>query len=307
MNWEYAREAIMLAETLNFSKAADRLFITQSTLSKHISTIEREIGFRIFSRTTSHVELTEHGKIYLESLRRVTDIYDETLAGLKASKEVDSSVRLSGPLLFDQFLSLLVTVRSSLTIQGVDLDISLSDTGLLDVVEDLLHNRCDLAISFDYDDSENALVSEHLCDIPFGIACRPGHALLSKNLVTFEDLLGEKLIMHPQEGRERFHALAEKTLTKHGVKPEIAFMSEGTIGLPEEEMGIVFGVYYLGTIRVGGEMIARQIDDLEDVFHAQVIRRRNESNPHVLRLFDCIVDNARKSLSSSEQADRTSD
>ena len=53
------RELIELAECLNFHKAANRLFITQSTLSKHVIAAERELGIRIFERNTQKVALTE--------------------------------------------------------------------------------------------------------------------------------------------------------------------------------------------------------------------------------------------------------
>jgi DNA-binding MarR family transcriptional regulator len=76
LNLEYCKELIVLADLLSFSKAAERLYITQSTLSKHVAAAEREAGFRIFDRTTSHVALTEAGRIYIDYLRQVVDRYD---------------------------------------------------------------------------------------------------------------------------------------------------------------------------------------------------------------------------------------
>ena len=59
MDISYCNELVVLADCLSFSQAADRLFITQSTLSKHVATAEKEAGFRIFDRDTTKVELTE--------------------------------------------------------------------------------------------------------------------------------------------------------------------------------------------------------------------------------------------------------
>ena len=42
------REFVSLAENLNFSTTAKRLFITQSTLSRHIAALEHELGCRLF-------------------------------------------------------------------------------------------------------------------------------------------------------------------------------------------------------------------------------------------------------------------
>lgn len=48
------------AEYLNFSEAAKRLFITQSTLSQQIKQLEFELGFTLFMRNSRHIALTEY-------------------------------------------------------------------------------------------------------------------------------------------------------------------------------------------------------------------------------------------------------
>lgn len=53
--------AIVLAEELHFSRAADRLYITQSALSKQISKLEDEIGFQLFIHNHQVVEIAEAG------------------------------------------------------------------------------------------------------------------------------------------------------------------------------------------------------------------------------------------------------
>lgn len=53
---------IHLSETLNFTKVAEKCFISQSAVSQHISNIEKEVGFLLFNRTKNKVELTEAGK-----------------------------------------------------------------------------------------------------------------------------------------------------------------------------------------------------------------------------------------------------
>ena len=56
------RYFLKVAETLNFSEAARKLFITQSTLSQQISHLEQEIGLPLFERNSHEVYLTEAGK-----------------------------------------------------------------------------------------------------------------------------------------------------------------------------------------------------------------------------------------------------
>ena len=55
------RYVLQLASTSNFSKAADRLYITQPALSQQINVLEEELGLKLFRRTTRKVTLTEAG------------------------------------------------------------------------------------------------------------------------------------------------------------------------------------------------------------------------------------------------------
>ena len=80
MDISYCNELVVLADCLSFSQAADRLFITQSTLSKHVATAEKEAGFRIFDRDTTKVELTESGRAYIERLREVAKKYEQAVS-----------------------------------------------------------------------------------------------------------------------------------------------------------------------------------------------------------------------------------
>lgn len=61
---------LQVAETLNFSKASRKLYVTQSTLSQQISHLEQEIGMPLFERNSHEVYLTEAGKELLPYAQR---------------------------------------------------------------------------------------------------------------------------------------------------------------------------------------------------------------------------------------------
>jgi len=63
--------AIVLAEELNFSRAAERLHIQQPTLSRQILRLESQLGVRLFVRNHQSVELTEAGRHFVEGARTV--------------------------------------------------------------------------------------------------------------------------------------------------------------------------------------------------------------------------------------------
>ncbi|MGN1103379.1 MAG: LysR family transcriptional regulator [Candidatus Coproplasma sp.] len=71
MEINYLKEFVHLADVGNFLTAADDLFISQSSLSKHIKAIESELGTPLFNRTTRKVRLTEAGETFLIYAREI--------------------------------------------------------------------------------------------------------------------------------------------------------------------------------------------------------------------------------------------
>lgn len=70
---------LALAKSLNFSRAAASLHISQSTLSQYIQKLEEEIGRPLFDRTSATLRLTPYGELYVQGARRIMDVYAETL------------------------------------------------------------------------------------------------------------------------------------------------------------------------------------------------------------------------------------
>lgn len=71
MELRHLRYFVTLTETLNFTRAADSLYISQSALSQQVADMETELGVRLFHRTKRSVELTEAGKVLLIEARKL--------------------------------------------------------------------------------------------------------------------------------------------------------------------------------------------------------------------------------------------
>ena len=74
MNTKQFQYVLTLAHEGSFSRAAETLCITQPSLSQYIKKIEREIGVALFDRTNGDVRVTDAGKVYIETARRILDL-----------------------------------------------------------------------------------------------------------------------------------------------------------------------------------------------------------------------------------------
>lgn len=107
MNLEYMMNLepfVWTARLHSFSAAARRLGVTPTAVSKAVARLEEELGVRLLSRSSRHVELTAEGTIWLEHAERALDALQTGRARLAAASEPQGPVRLTtspvlGPLL----------------------------------------------------------------------------------------------------------------------------------------------------------------------------------------------------------------
>jgi DNA-binding transcriptional LysR family regulator len=74
------RYLLALAECLNFTRAAERCSVTQSTLSIQLRKLEEYLGVRLFERDRAHVALTEDGRKVLRFARVAVRAADRIVA-----------------------------------------------------------------------------------------------------------------------------------------------------------------------------------------------------------------------------------
>lgn len=92
MEIKYIKDFIVLSKTMNYLEAAEELFISQSSLTRHIQKMEEELGFPLFIRTSRKVSLSESGEAFLPYAAKIVDTYEkyttDLLVGSRRSKKV---------------------------------------------------------------------------------------------------------------------------------------------------------------------------------------------------------------------------
>ncbi|NYE08797.1 DNA-binding transcriptional LysR family regulator [Bacillus niacini] len=73
---------IKIAEENNITKAAEKLFITQSALNQQLLKLEKELGTQLFVRSRSNWHLTQAGEVYIENAKKMIQIQKKHTIGL---------------------------------------------------------------------------------------------------------------------------------------------------------------------------------------------------------------------------------
>ena len=190
MTTERLQEFAVLASTLNYSNAAQILYITQSTLSRHIAEMEDELGFQLFQRTTRNVELTEAGRRFSSSISKLLNKYDSALSrlniqGVKASGTIKISYTVSAS--FPPFLEFCKHFHAKYP--GIDLQLLIShEYGPQNILENELHFS-----PANYENLPKNVKKLHVFPQSAFLLYSPSHPLAERTSITLADLKGETL------------------------------------------------------------------------------------------------------------------
>jgi LysR family hca operon transcriptional activator len=111
MEIESLREFVVLSRTLNFTKAAEMMHVTQPTLSKHITAMERELGCSLLERDRRHVELTESGQAFEAAAVQIIDVFDDVQTKISEIQKHDP-IRVNG-ILNDSAIASIIGISAT--------------------------------------------------------------------------------------------------------------------------------------------------------------------------------------------------
>ena len=99
MNSELIKTFLSLAETKNFNRTADLLYISQPTVTMRIKQLEQELGQPLFTRNTKNVELTAAGYAYLQYATKIFTLVNESYLSMKNYDAASKAICLAAPVM----------------------------------------------------------------------------------------------------------------------------------------------------------------------------------------------------------------
>ncbi|MBW3362236.1 MULTISPECIES: LysR family transcriptional regulator [Streptomyces] len=194
---------VAVAEEQHFTRAAERLAVSQSGLSASVRALEQELRTPLFSRTTRTVRLTEAGRALLVEAER-------TLAGARAARDAVDAVRglLRGTLTVgvEQCVAGVSPARllAAFHREHPQMELRLRQEGTSSLLDGVAGGRLDLAFAATVSPAEWRGELMPLAREPMVVLCAAGHRFAGRGGVAWEELPGESFIdFHPDWGPRR--------------------------------------------------------------------------------------------------------
>lgn len=146
MELRHLRYFITVAEELNFSKAALKLYTAQPSLSQQIKDLEEDVGVKLLHRTKRKVELTEEGAVFLEQARLTLAQADKAVAMARQVSQAKQQMLRIGFVPVAE-MKIFPYVLPNLRVQNQDLKIELLSLNNADQSRLLKKGEIDIAFT----------------------------------------------------------------------------------------------------------------------------------------------------------------
>lgn len=187
-------EFLLLTSNLNFTETAKSFFVSQSVLSSHISSLEKELGIRLFVRDHHSVRLTEAGALFQEDAQNIISDYEHALSRISQYRDGVSSVIRVGFLL-GSYGSFLPLVCRRYHEEHPEVSFSFRTMEIGDVQAALNENRIDIGFTLYSEDMLAGKYSSRcLYEDRYMLAVPKTHRLAQRKSISILDLDGETVL-----------------------------------------------------------------------------------------------------------------
>ena len=212
MKYEDLGILLTLDECKSINKAADKLFMSPTGLSKKISSLEKELGTSLLNRTAMGCELTDNGKIVLGYTKKINDLIDECKDKIKSSDTL--KVRVGFSFLYDrEFFKIILAANRFIDKQYFFEPVSMDNVFYEKSVENLfscIGNSIDMLLDIEGNRNNKEYISLPIAENRICLLVPRGHKLYKKRSIKIEDLADLKILKFA----DGFYESADKTV-KH--------------------------------------------------------------------------------------------
>lgn len=264
-----------VASHLNYSRAAEELYLSQPAVSMQIKQLESHIGLPLFEQMGKKIFLTEAGRELFPYARNIAQqllemeaVFDG-MKGLGQGKLILSVVNTANyftPQLLAKFCQLHPNINVILQVANRDA-----------VLKHLGDNSTDLAILGQPPEGLD-LDAQSFLDNPLVVISAPGHPLATLQHIPFTRLADETFLSREKGSGTR--SAMERVFAQHGVQPRISMEMETNEAIKQAvRAGMGLGILSLHSIELEletGRLVTLDVEHFPLIRHWFVAQRRNK-------------------------------
>ena len=215
----------VVAETLNFTRAAERLHLTQSAVSHQIKALETDLGEPLFIRAKGGVRLSASGKAALRHVERILDAVD-ALRDRMAGSERPPTGRVRAAAATQAFVHLFVPLFEAFMRAHPGVEVSFRTTVSTDqTLADLLNGTIDVGVASLPVYSPNLQVTD-LFEDELMVVVGHAHPLASRTEVEVDEIRDQRFIL--LERGASIRRSTDQFFNKVAITPALALESNDT-------------------------------------------------------------------------------
>ena len=195
---------LSVARNLNFTRAAQECHIAQPAISRQMHSLEEELGFMLFDRTSRKVRLTAAGEMFYQNISRFVKDYEGSVAELQQMAQGKHRLTIEIGILGEYRLLTEALNRLRDTFPELQLECTSSNS---QPVQWLTQGEGDMVFTWnDYQDLPDNIVQETLIHRPCILYLSEEHPLAQEKRIQKNQLIGQNLILPAMEGSRDQHS-----------------------------------------------------------------------------------------------------
>lgn len=284
MELRHLRCFLAVAEELHFARAAERLHIEQSPLSRTIKELEEDLGAQLFVRTTRSTRLTRAGQHFLEQVPRVFTALEQARDSVRAAVNgFHGRLRVAvsdgiPPSPFSTFLALCRQEEPETEIRLSEVPLERQIKGMHDDLYDIGFARSD--------EAGDGIITEAVWSDPLMVAVPARHPLLTYKRVPLEEVLRYPLVLGDPHVCEGYVRQIERVLRRIDREPLVAErVASVDLMMALVAAGFALGLVGASQIAARGEsgVVARPLAGAMSMLVTYLLRLDNEPSATLAR------------------------
>ncbi len=287
MDLRHLRCFVAVAEELHFARAAEKLHIEQSPLSRAIKELEEELGEQLFVRTSRSTRLTRAGKLFLEHVPRVFTALQQARDSVKAASNGfhgQLRIALSDGITPSRLPTLLAMCRQ----EEPEVDIRLFEVPLSQQIKGLNEDLYDVGFA-QSDEVGEGITAEAVWSDALMVAVPARHPLLKYKRIPLDEVMRYPLVLCDPIACEGHARQVERVLRQADVEPLIAErVTSSDLMMALVSAGFALGLTGAPHIAASREpgVVARPLAGRSPVLTTYLLHRESESSEVLSRFIE---------------------